>query len=218
MYFRVLVTPDGFRYNQPLGNDLEKNEKMTRNLKSKSEIIFVFENERRPKKDWYESDESEVRSISNRILNSLQQTTGSDTTDEGIFELIRSTEKEYLDVVLDLPDAKDGREFNIKYGTDVEGALKALTGAKTWKLVKSAQKNYVKQLKDDPRFDKLSDEDKKKALKKAKDKDTKARDKDAQKILQWMERLEQEVERKKGKESDENEGGLNDIFNNLGEE
>lgn len=215
MYFRVLIVPDGFRYNQPLGNDIDKVAKMGRNLKKKAEIIFVFENER--KSSGYR-DENKLISIANRIKSTIQQTTGADTTGEGIFELIRSTEKEYLDVILDLPNAKDGREFNIRYGTDVEGALKALTNAKTWQVVKSAQKNYVKQLKNDPRFDKLSDEDKEKALKQAREKDMKARDKDAQKIIKWIERLEQEVERRNRDQPSDNEGGLDDIFNNLEEE
>lgn len=213
MYFRVLITPDGFRYNQPLGNDLDRTATLARNLRHKAEIIFVFENER--VYDGYR-DDRELMSIANRLKGNIQKETGADTTGEKIFELIRSTEKEYLDVILDLPDAKDGKEFNIKYGTDLEGALKALNGASSWQVVKSAQKNYVKMLKNDPRFKKLSDEEKERAIKQAKEKDIEARDKDAQKIIQWMERLEQELERRnKQTKQAVDDGGLDDIFNNL---
>ena len=119
-------------------------------------------------------------------------------------------------LIMSIIKFKDGREFNIKYGTDIEGALKALNSASSWQLVKSAQKNYVKMLKDDPRFDKLSDEEKEKAIKQAKKKDRKAKDQDAQKIIRWMERLEQELERRnKDSEYIDNEGGLDDIFNKL---
>jgi len=212
MYFRVLVTPEGFRYNQPLGNDLNRTSILARNLKQKAEILFVFENERAS--SGYK-DEKELISIANRLKSNIQKETGANATGEKIFELMRSTEKEYLDVILDLPDAKDGREFNIKYGTSVEGALKALNSASSWQLVKSAQKNYVKMLKNDPRFNKLSDDEKEKAIKQARKKDSEARDKDAQKIIMWMERLEQELKRKNKEPENDFDGGLDDIFNKL---
>ena len=229
MWFRALVTPDGFRYNQLLGKTIEDYNKIATaqtiiNTTSygddmynneyfqRAEIVFIFRNERSSSR----RDFDNLKSIAKELTSDNPET--KNLVGERIFDLIRSTENEYLDILLEL-DVEDGREFNIKYGTNIEGALKALTSASSWRLVKSAQKNYVKMLKDDPRFDNLSDEEKEKAVKKAREKARKAKDKDAQKILQWIERLEQELGRRnKYSEEDGNEGGLDDIFNELGEE
>lgn len=210
MWIRLLVIPEGIRYIQELGDDLEKSTKVFTSLIKRAKISFTFMYKKEPNQN--------DKEYKNHLINAqheLAKKNKINPVSENIFGMIRGTEPEHLDIMVKLDDVKDGREFNIKYGTDIDGTIDALENASNYRLIHSDFVNKENKIKKDPRFNKLSKEQQNEAIKRARAEDRKASDNDSNKILWWIDRLYKEKEIKKKTPEKEKLASLDDIFNEL---
>ncbi len=191
MWWNVLIIPRGIRYktradrNSDIGAMVDDYKSITYRAKVK----FTCQYGKIPDNlGWQEREKLDDVISKGKVAFSNKHSI--DLVPDRILEMIRSTEPEHLDILLDL-DVNDQGDFGRKYDDDEQGALDLFGDANAFMLVHSAWPSIKQGLMKDYRYSKLSEEGKKLALERA---ESESRMQDAEKINEWTSRLQASIE------------------------
>jgi len=190
MWWNVLIIPKGIRYKTRAGRNSDIGSMIDdyKSITYRAHVKFTCEYGVLPNNlGWQEREKLDNVISKSKVAFSNKYST--DLVPDKILEMIRSTEPEHLDILLDL-DVNDQEDFSRKYDGDEQGALDLLGDTNAFLLVHSAWATIKQGLMRDYRYSKLSEEGKKLALERA---ESESKMQDAQKIIEWMDRLKASI-------------------------
>lgn len=193
MWWNVLIIPNGYRYKVMLGEgkfDVMVDEYKA--IERRAKIKFACEKGINPEKLSYNDRglERELKSEISQGKKIFSDKYKVDLVPNQILGMIKTTEPENLDIIVKL-DVEDQNEFGRTYSGDEQGALDIINDAQEIMLTHSNWNSVKKALQQDHRYRRLSDEGKKQALQRA---EQESRMKDADKIREWMDRLQASID------------------------
>jgi len=190
MWWNVLIIPNGIRYKTRAGKN-SNIENMVDDYKSityRAKVKFACEYGKSPENlGWQE--EKILKDVISKSKVAFSNKHSIDLVPDKILGMIRGTEPEHLDILLDL-DVNSQEDFSRKYSGDEQGAINLINDASAFMLVHSAWVSIKQGLVSDYRYSKLSEEGRRLALKRAEEE---SRMQDAQKINEWIDKLKASI-------------------------
>lgn len=184
MNWLVLIVPSGIRMQMRLGYDLDKDQVDYNSLMHRVAIQYYFETGNKPIIQGQMT--REFRNHFNERGTEFAKERSIDPTSQRIYNLIKGTENESLEVIVEVDGVDDYDDFHQHFGGGIEGAIDVLSTTPI-SLVRSPYKDMVKKAKEDYRYRRLSDQGKEELLNRVKDE---AKMQDAKLILHWIDKLE----------------------------
>ncbi len=191
MWWNVLIVPSGIRYKVRMGNtDVSELKEEYDAIERRAKVKFTFDRGFNPDKvlsNW--GLQSELAKYIQQGKAAFSEKHKVDLVPNNIIQMIKSTEPDNLDILVDL-DIDDQEDFNNQYGGGIQGAIDLLSNANEYMLRRSSWPEIEQKILKDYRYSKLSPAGKKQALERAKDE---SRMKDASLINTWIKKLQASI-------------------------
>lgn len=188
MWWNVLIVPSGIRYKVRMGNtDVSELKEEYDAIERRAKVKFTLDTGKNPDKtlsDWMA--QKELQKYIQQGKAAFSEKHKVDLVPNNIIQMIKSTEPDNLDILVDL-DIDDQEDFNNQYGGGIQGAIDLLSNANEYMLRRSSWPEIEQKILKDYRYSKLSPAGKKQALERAKDE---SKMKDASLINTWIKKLQ----------------------------
>lgn len=191
MWWNVLIVPSGIRYKVRTGNtDVSELKEEYDAIERRAKVKFALDKGKNPDKalnDW--NIQKELQEYIQKSKAIFSEKFKVDLVPNNIIQMIKSTEPDNLDILVDL-DIDDARDFDNQYGRGIQGAIDLLSNANEYMLRRSSWHEIEQKILKDYRYSKLSPAGKKQALERAKNE---SKMKDASLINTWIKKLETSI-------------------------
>jgi len=190
MWWSVLIVPSGVRYKVRLGNEnVSKLKEEYDSIERRAKVKFTLDKGINPEtvlSNW--TLKKELQGYIQQGKKIFSEHFKVDLVPDRIAQIIKSTEPDNLEIIVDL-DIEDQKEFNNKYG-GVRGAIDLLHDANEFMLRRSSWPEIEQKILQDYRYSKLSPKGKEQAMQRAKDE---SKMKDASLINAWIKKLQASI-------------------------